>query len=433
MERAIITVGLGFGDEGKGATVDYLVRQFDASLVIRYCGGSQAAHNVQLPDGRRHTFSQFGAGTLNEPAGRVKTWLGPNVIIDPPAMLREAQHLQELGVPRPTSLLSVHPSCLVATVWHRTLNRLREMARGDDVHGSCGLGMGETRAYWLAHGEDAVFAADLLDQNILHHKLELLRQRALLDMQELIGRIDNARLLELDYHNLSTDEEALRLRAAINQGVTISAQIPDCETAIFEGAQGVLLDEYRGFPPYTTWSTVTDHHAWDLIGQMAVDAVAVLGITRAYTTRHGAGPLPTWSEELTSRLEDPGNPFNRWQGSLKCGWLDLPLLGYAARSIGSLDGIVVNHLDQLSEEGTLVCDSYKDNFLSPSTVPNLTWQTNLTERLRQAEPILSPASPEQILQRLGEIAPVVMKGFGPTRDDRDISLVRFRIRNKEDE
>src|ERR1700685_717726 len=99
MRRVIITVGLGFGDEGKGATVDFLVRHYEADLVVRYCGGSQAGHNVQLPDGRRHTFSQFGAGTLNEPYGRVKTWLGPNVIIDPPAMLREARSLEELGVP----------------------------------------------------------------------------------------------------------------------------------------------------------------------------------------------------------------------------------------------------------------------------------------------------------------------------------------------
>ena len=62
--KAIITVGLGFGDEGKGAAVDYLVRELGADLVIRYSGGTQAGHNVELADGRRHTFSQFGAGTL---------------------------------------------------------------------------------------------------------------------------------------------------------------------------------------------------------------------------------------------------------------------------------------------------------------------------------------------------------------------------------
>src|SRR5438874_450628 len=120
MKRAIITVGLGFGDEGKGATVDYLTRQYEADLVIRYCGGSQAGHNVQLTDGRRHTFSQFGAGTLaTDP--RPRTYLGPNVVIDPPALVREAEHLAELGVAHPMSLVSVHPHCLVVTFWHRSL------------------------------------------------------------------------------------------------------------------------------------------------------------------------------------------------------------------------------------------------------------------------------------------------------------------------
>ncbi len=145
MKRAIITVGVGFGDEGKGAMVDFLAREFKADLVIRYCGGRQAGHNVQLPDGRRHTFSQFGAGTLAGDSRRHRTYLGPNVVIDPPAFVREAEHLTELGVSAPTQLLTVHPRCLVATFWHRTLNRLREMSRGEDKHGSCGQGIGEAR------------------------------------------------------------------------------------------------------------------------------------------------------------------------------------------------------------------------------------------------------------------------------------------------
>ncbi|HZY88526.1 MAG TPA: adenylosuccinate synthetase, partial [Gemmataceae bacterium] len=101
MRRAIITVGLGFGDEGKGATVDYLARRLEADLVVRYCGGSQAGHNVQLPDGRRHTFSQFGAGTLASASPPPRTYLGPNVIIDPLALVREARHLTELGAHDP--------------------------------------------------------------------------------------------------------------------------------------------------------------------------------------------------------------------------------------------------------------------------------------------------------------------------------------------
>src|SRR5260370_41699717 len=112
MKGAIIAVGLGFGAEGKGATVDYLTRRYEADLIVRYCGGSQAGHNVQLPDGRRHTFSQFGAGTLAELGDtRPRTYLGPHVIIDPLAMAREAQHLIELGVQHPGRLLTIHPRC----------------------------------------------------------------------------------------------------------------------------------------------------------------------------------------------------------------------------------------------------------------------------------------------------------------------------------
>src|SRR5262245_15779990 len=128
----IITVGLGFGDEGKGAAVDFLCRQHGADLVVRYSGGAQAGHNVQLPDGRRHTFAQFGAGTL---AG-AKTWLGPRMIISPATMFPEAEHLRSLGIADPFRLLSVHPDCLVSTVYHVAVHRIRELVRGATRSGS---------------------------------------------------------------------------------------------------------------------------------------------------------------------------------------------------------------------------------------------------------------------------------------------------------
>lgn len=428
MKRAVITVGLGFGDEGKGATVDFLARELGADLVIRYCGGSQAGHNVQLPDGSRHTFSQFGAATLTDNAERPRTYLGPAVVIDPPAMLREARHLAELGVDNPTELLTVHPRCLVSTVWHRTLNRLRELSRGNDRHGSCGHGVGEARNYWLRYGEDAVFAADLRDTDVLCDKLELLRQRVLLEMQSFIHQVADAQVREFDLWDLGAEAEARHLVEAVEKGITISAAVPAYETAIFEGAQGALLDEYRGFHPYTTWSTVTAHHAWDLVRQTDADAVAVLGLTRTYATRHGEGPFPTYCPDLTARLEDPGNPWNRWQGGMRCGWLDLPLLRYAAAVAGPLDGLVVNHLDQVTDSDFQLCDAYREGVLTPSAAPNLAWQSQMTEQLKRAEPVLSPASADEILRRLDEIAPVVLSGSGPTHEARSFSGIRFRHR-----
>jgi adenylosuccinate synthase len=428
MKRAIITVGLGFGDEGKGATVDYLARHYDADLVVRYCGGSQAGHNVQLPDGRRHTFAQFGAGTLAAPRGRVRTYLGPHVVIDPPALVREGEHLAELGVENPLGLLSVHPRCLVTTLWHRALNQLRELSRGAGRHGSCGHGIGEARSYWLRYGADAVFASDLLDAGVLRAKLELLRQRALLELQDFVHQIGDEDLRQLDLWELNTEAIAHQLGAVTREGALLSPEVPECTTAIFEGAQGVLLDEYRGFHPHTTWSTVTPHHAWELVAQMGTEAVAVLGITRTYTTRHGEGPLPTFSTELTNQRRDPGNPWNRWQGSLRCGWLDLPLLRYASGVAGPLDGIVVNHLDEVAGDGWMVCESYRGLELCPAEAPNLAWQGRLNEQLREAEPMLVRSTAEDIVERLEETAPVVIRGCGPTHEERGVAGLRFRQR-----
>jgi adenylosuccinate synthase len=428
MKRAIITVGLGFGDEGKGATVDFLARRFEADLVVRYCGGCQAGHNVQLPDGRRHTFSQFGAGTLAAAPDPPRTYLGPNVIIDPLAMAREARHLADLGVHDPAQFLTIHPSCLVTTPCLQILNRLRELSRGDAKHGSCGQGIGETRSYWLKYGEDAIVAADLRNLDVLRHKLELQRQRTLLELQDFIDKMNADALQEFHLWELNAEVVACDLHDAFPEGMVIDTAVPAFHTAIFEGAQGVLLDEYRGFHPHTTWNTVTPHHAWELVQAMGVEAVSVLGVTRAYTTRHGEGPLPTFSGELTERLKDVGNPWNRWQGSLRCGWLDLPLVRYAAAVAGPLDGIVVNHLDHVRQIVCRVCDSYRNITLTPSAAPHLSWQSRLTQELRQAEPVLTPATPDSIARSLSELAPVVITSTGPTHEQRELGKLTFRRR-----
>ena len=146
MKRAVIVQGLGFGDEGKGATVDFLARELSADLVVRYCGGSQAGHNVVLPDGRRHAFAQFGAGTLagagdlprraddHQPASHAHRGETPAELTGEDPFYRDCQSTRE-----PSS----------STVYHQQLNRLRELSRGANRHGSCGHGIGETRHYWL--------------------------------------------------------------------------------------------------------------------------------------------------------------------------------------------------------------------------------------------------------------------------------------------
>lgn len=406
--KAIVTVGLGFGDEGKGATVDFLAKSIAADLVVRYCGGPQAGHNVQLPDGRRHTFSQFGAGTL---AG-ARTWLGPRMVISPATLQPEADHLRTLGVADPFSMLTAHPGCLVSTFYHVCMNRLRESARGDARHGSCGLGVGETRNYWLRYGQDAVFARDLRDRGTLVDKLSLLHDRFLLELQDL-PRIDEELCGML--HDSRPAHEADELRRAA-EDLSLAERMPPARTAIFEGAQGVLLDEWTGFHPYTTWSTVTPQHALEIIEEHGVMDTSILGITRAYSTRHGAGPFPTWDPRF--ELDDPGNPKNDWQGSIRFGPLDLVLLNYAA-SVCGIDGIVVNCLDQIPSRPRL-CPAYEN--VEQIAIPRtLAEQSQLTTMLDSSVPMLIETTTDGILAAIDNIAPVVMTADGPTHEHRELS------------
>src|SRR5262249_25615188 len=137
MKRAAVVIGMAFGDEGKGATVDALCRHLSADFVVRFNGGCQAAHHVVLTDGRYHKFSQFGSGSF---CG-VPTYIGPEVIIGPQWMNAEANHLVEQGVPDPFKLLHIDVRCLITTPWHVAYNRMKELSRGSGRHGSCGLGI----------------------------------------------------------------------------------------------------------------------------------------------------------------------------------------------------------------------------------------------------------------------------------------------------
>jgi adenylosuccinate synthase len=411
VSKAIITVGLGFGDEGKGATVDYLTRQFNADLVVRYCGGAQAGHWVRTPDGKEHCFSQFGAGML---AG-AKTYLGPEVIIEPLAMRAEAAHLQAMGILTPYTWLYVHPDALVATPYHMALNRLRELARGSRRHGSCGLGIGETRSHALSRPDEAIRAAELPRCGELQPKLRAIQAYCVAEagkLEDLPGGdvpAEFARyLLRKDPSEIAEElSEAFRAR--------ISRTVPEFDTVIFEGSQGVLLDEYKGFDPYTTWSTVTLKHATELLSTLHVTASCRLGITRAYTTRHGPGPLPGEYDAVS--YPDPGNIPDDWRGRLRCGALNLALLRYALASLEQpLDGLVVNCLDQDDYFGVVDQDAVNPADLSVGVV-----------RDRGSH------SAEELCAMLTlYVAPVIITGRGPSANDRTMKLLPWRTARKGD-
>lgn len=348
MERqAWLVAGLAFGDEGKGATVDYLVRKHKATLVVRYNGGAQAGHNVVTPDGRHHTFSQWGSGTF---AG-AHTYLSKHVIIDPLAMMNEAKHLQEIGIADPWRFLNVDGDALVITPFQRAASRIIERARAQNgnAHGSCGMGIGHTRADHLKFGNDVVFTKDLKgDPKLLRKKMQFMRRESIHSIPAIYEVMDNSE----DWSVLGSDSV---LEWCIQQYAKWPAYIVQCKEGllqahnniVFEGAQGMLLDEKFGTAPHNTWTDITFTNANELLALSNFHGdVLKVGVVRSYYTRHGAGPFPT---EDKRQNPEPHNDASGFQGVFRQGAFDWSDFNYALMAIGGVDVLAVNHLDVMPE------------------------------------------------------------------------------------
>ena len=434
MQRVYLTVDLGFGDAGKGSIVDFLTRRDQAHTVVRYNGGAQAGHRVVTPGAspREHVFAQFGSGTLAGAASHLSRFM----LLDPLAMIEEGKQLQALGVDA-FQQTTIDERALVVTPFQRAANRLKELARGAGRHGSCGMGIGETMVDYLQHGERVLFARDLNHPRVLRAKLRFLRMANLAKVRALPAEalrgaqaaLEQEPLVDADWSDWLMAAYGDFARAArIVPGTYLSAILRRPGAVIFEGAQGVLLDEWNGFHPHTTWSTTTLKNAEQLLGEAGYSgALTRLGITRAYATRHGAGPLVTEDASLTRALPDAGNGFGTWQHGFRVGWLDLVMLRYALEVVGPLDLLAVTCLDRLAELPRLhVCRRYRHDQgtlerLVRSPVPrSLPYQEQLTRGLAACRPILDEISdPSAVLDLLAGLgAPPGIISTGPTADDK---------------
>ncbi|MFB8274915.1 adenylosuccinate synthetase [Nocardia colli] len=403
----IVVVDLGFGDAGKGATVDWLCSAdagLDVSAVVRFNGGAQAAHNV-IADGRHHTFAQFGSGTFSG----VPTLLSRHVLVEPIALAGEARQLAVLGVPDPLALLHIDGRALLTTPIHIAANRAREDARGSSRHGSCGRGIGETAWYALEH--DAPTVSDCLRPRALRDKLQALAAH----YGALIAPSEH-RYEPIDVLIDMYQEFAAAVRIVGGEQL---ARFARRGRLVFEGAQGVLLDEWRGFHPHTTWSTVEPRNARAMLAEIGT-AGYVLGVTRTYMTRHGAGPLPTEDPDLT--YLEPHNTTGRYQGDFRLGHLDPVLLRYAIAAAGGIDGLALTHLDTPGTHYAATgyaTDEGEIDHLSPGTWQDLDHQQRLTDLLTTARPILTEM-PDDVPPWLAQTldTPVVLTSNGPTRTHR---------------
>lgn len=423
-----IVVDLGFGDAGKGGVVDHLCRRNDVHTVVRFNGGAQAAHNVVTPDGRHHTFAQFGSGTL---VPGVRTHLSRFVQVDPLALVSEAAHLRSLGVPDPFARLTVDRRALLTTPYHAAANRVRETARGGARHGSCGVGIGETARYALDHPDDAPTVDDCTAPTRLLRLLTLLRTRLSSELQ-LTGDLPDGEPLGPPPEDCATAFRAFAARTALTDDTHLPRLLRSAPL-VFEGAQGALLDEWHGFHPYTTWSTTTFANAETLLAEAGAEPALRLGVLRSYTTRHGPGPLVTEDPTLADHaaLAEPHNGHGRWQGAFRIGHFDAVAHRYALAACGGADALALTHLDTPARHPYLsICETYDHDGDETADLPaarpgDLDRQAALTRRLLRSRPgrTRTPGpSPHAWTDAVAEAlhTPVLLTSNGPRSTDKQL-------------
>lgn len=370
MGKARLVIGLGFGDEGKGSVVDYLVRRTGSKLVVRFNGGSQAAHNVVDDRGVHHCFSQFGSGSF---VPGVRTYLSRFVMVNPFNVLNEAAVLSAKIGEDPLPILMIDNHCPITTLFHSSINKMKELVSGSDRKGSCGKGVGETIKDAERLGEEMLFAGDLGDLEITYKKLKFIHSRKLdlaeqlVEQKPLLVRMPCYKFLKGMDNDSSLRQMAREYQVfALDSGVKIvqgSEYLPYAlaeSDVVFEGAQGVLLDVERGFWPYVTLSTTTFANALTVLEEAKFSGeVEKIGVIRAYANRHGPGPFPSRDKKLEAKIPDDHNIFNEWQRSFCVGWFDVPLARYALKACGGVDSLAITNLDRLSDVGSIkVVEAY---------------------------------------------------------------------------
>lgn len=346
MATAYLVAGLGYGDEGKGATVDFLVRSLGAWLVVRYNGGAQAGHNVVTPDGRHHTFSQFGSGTF---VPGVCTYLSKYMMVNPLNMMLEEEHLREVGVTDAFQRMAVDARALITTPFQSAVNKILLKVSGKN--NSCGMGIGQTREDHLKWGDDVLFARDTRRLDLLKVKLRFLQAISLDKIRKHLSNVhiieDFPGILDLFLSTKVVDDIAEKY---MSWPVTI-VHLPFgffrmSEDVVFEGAQGVLLDEEYGEEGFNTWTRTTFHNCHMILYEVNWQGdVTRIGTLRTYVTRHGDGPLPTAETDWFPKEkhnEDVGA-----QGKFRKANFSFETVDKALKICGGVDSFALNHLDEL--------------------------------------------------------------------------------------
>ena len=348
MGKNVVVIGTQWGDEGKGKVVDLLTETADG--VVRFQGGHNAGHTLVI-DGKKTVLHLIPSGILHD---NVTCMIGNGVVLAPDALMKELEMLHSNGV-KTDGRLFISEACTLILPYHIALDQARELARGKKAIGTTGRGIGP--AY-----EDKISRRGLKVGDMLHRERFAAR----------LGEV-------LDYHNFALKNyfktDTVDFQQVLDEGLEMAERIrpmvadvtgmlhqmrAEGKKIMFEGAQGTLLDIDHGTYPYVTSSNPTAGGACTGTGVGPKDIDYILGITKAYTTRVGAGPFPTelydgagLNDPIGAHMAKEGHEFGSTTGRpRRCGWLDAVSLRRSAQ-INSLTGICLTKMDVLDGLETL--------------------------------------------------------------------------------
>ena len=294
-----IVLGAQWGDEGKGKMTDYLAEE--AEVVVRFQGGNNAGHTVEVGE-KQYKLHLIPSGILHDEKLNV---IGNGVVVDPIALFSEIDYLEREGVKVTPEKLIVSDRAHVIMPYHKTLDKLKEKARGKNDIGTTGKGIGP--CYTDKFERCGIRICDLINKEVFREKLET----NISLKNDYITKILGGEPLNFDEIYNEYIEYAERLRPFVQDtSVRIYDDIKKDKTVLFEGAQGMLLDIDYGTYPFVTSSNTTAGGVASGVGigpNMITNAV---GIAKAYTTRVGKGPFPTeLDNEIGEWIREKGHEY----------------------------------------------------------------------------------------------------------------------------
>ncbi len=427
--RNVVVIGTQWGDEGKGKVVDWLTDH--AQAVVRFQGGHNAGHTLII-GGKKTILRLIPSGIMHP---QVICYIGNGVVLSPEALFKEIGELEAAGLDV-RSRLKISEAATLILPYHVAIDHAREKKRGSDKIGTTGRGIGP--AY-----EDKVARRALRVQDFFYP-------------DQFAAKLKE----NLDYHNFALTQyykvEALDFKKVLDEAMSyaerIKSMVVDVSSALyaaeqagqnllFEGAQGTLLDIDHGTYPFVTSSNCVAGNAAAGSGVGPGSLHYILGITKAYCTRVGAGPFPSElydhenpakQDPVGIRLAELGKEFGSVTGRpRRTGWLDAAALKRSIQ-INGLTGLCITKLDVLDGIKTIrLCVGYKLDGKTLDVLPRG------AEAVARCEPIYEdfagwsdstvgitdwnklPKTAQDYLKRVQEICgkPIAMVSTGPERDE----------------